>query len=104
LVLQEADKKIIAQIAPSAPTGYKNAGQTPGTPYLSFGKLITQTPEIHRHQFAYTGFLHGYAIDHIHGTHGLFVVCYNDELAVLTKLFDHLVYFEKNFGGIEITL
>ena len=52
--------------------------------------LITQTPEIHRYQFAYTGFLHGYAIDHIHGAHGLFVVRYNDELAVLTKLFDHL--------------
>ena len=28
---------------------------------------------------------------HIHGAHGLFVVGYNDELAVLTKLFDHLL-------------
>jgi uncharacterized protein len=53
--------------------------------------LITQTSEIHRHQFAYAGFLHGYAIDHIYSTHGLFVVRYNDELAVLTKLYDHPV-------------
>jgi hypothetical protein len=38
-----------------------------------FNALITQTPEIHRHQFTHTGFLHRHAIDHIHGAHRLFV-------------------------------
>ena len=52
-------------------------------------KLI-QTSKIYRHQFAYAGLLHGYAINNIYGAHGLFVVGYNNELRVFAKLFYHV--------------
>ena len=42
--------------------------------------LIRQAAEIHRYQLTYAGLLHGYTVDHIHRAHGLFIVCYNNEL------------------------
>ena len=54
---------------------------------------LIQTPKVHRHQLAHTGFLHGNAINHVHAAHGHFVVRNNDELALLAELADHLGEF-----------
>jgi hypothetical protein len=53
------------------------------------GPLI-QTPEINRHQFAYTRFLHGYSVNDINSTHGCFIVCNNNELGIVTEFADHV--------------
>ena len=52
--------------------------------------MLIQTPEVNRYQFTHTRLLHGYPVDHIYGAHGLLVVRYNDELALLAELADHL--------------
>jgi hypothetical protein len=62
------------------------------------GSLIGKAPEIDGHEFTYARFLHGYAIDHIHRTHGLFVVRYDDELRVVAELLDHL----REFANVRI--
>ena len=49
-------------------------------PKSPLDKLITKTSEINRNQFTYTRLLHCYTINDIYCTHGLLVMCYDDEL------------------------
>ena len=52
--------------------------------------ILVQTTEVNRYEFTYTRLLHGYPVDHIHRTHGHFVVGNNNELRVLAELLDHI--------------
>ena len=59
-----------------------------------------EAAEIDRDEFAYTGFLHGDTVNYVYRAHGLFVMCYNDELAVFAELIDHVCEF-ANVGVIQ---
>ncbi|MEJ7769426.1 MAG: hypothetical protein WKF89_16525, partial [Chitinophagaceae bacterium] len=51
---------------------------------------LIQSPEIDRYQFADTRFLHGNTVDDIDAAHGHFIMCYDDELALIAELPDHV--------------
>ena len=58
--------------------------------YKRVSFFLVQASEVNRNKLAHTRLLHGNPVNNIHGAHGLLVMCYNNELALLAELADHL--------------